>query len=295
MKPISPDSDYSQSSECNNWKIFGHYAMNTQFAIRFPQIQANSRDLLIIAQACFEEIDRLENLFSRYLEDSEITQINQLNTGQSLILNDDTYQILKISFELSQQSEGFFDVTLGNYTLPQKLSQEPILLSPEPSFSIDLVRPVLSCLKKGCSLDLGAIGKGYALDCCREILLSLGIESALLSAGNSTYLTLGTEPWEVVLRGSADQQKIVLKEEALSASGTAIQGSHIINPQKPNQRNYFTENLWVKAKTATYADATSTLCMIAPREIILSLKAQEQYFTELYIEDPLHKKMVRSI
>ena len=266
--------------------------MNTQFAIRFSPIQANPGDLLVIAQACFEEIDRLENLLSRYREDSEITQINQLETGQSLFLNDDTYQILKICFDLQQGSEGFFDITLGNYILQNKLGSESLFSTPEPSFSIDPDRPMLFCLKAGHSLDLGAIGKGYALDRCREILLSLGVESALLSAGNSTYLTLGQESWEIVLQGSVDQQKILIKEEALSASGTAIQGSHIINPQKPNQRNYFTENLWVKAKTATYADASSTFCMVAPQEIIASLKAQQKYFTEIYIEDPKYKKMV---
>lgn len=293
MKPIPPSSNDARSPNLDQARLFGHFAMNTQFAIRFCRTERDPSDLLSVAQACFQEIDRLENLFSRYREDSEISQINQLQPRQSLIVNHDTYQIVKIAFELQQKSEGFFNITLGHYTDPKKLIPIPLLPSSEPTFSLHPTRPIIYCLKRGGSLDLGAIGKGYALDRCGELLLSLGVHAALLSAGNSTYLALGENPWEIVLQGSANYQKVALQKEALSASGTAIQGSHIINPHKPRHQPYFTENLWVKAKTATYADASSTLCMIASQTLIATLKVQKRYFKEIYIEDSPHKNLVR--
>lgn len=131
----------------------------------------------------------------------------------------------------------------------------------EGSLMIDPDKPAIHCLEAGREIDLGGIGKGFALDRVHTLLLDWGIDCALLSAGASTRLAFGDHAWPVSLPGTAEPRTVELRDQALSASGTAIQGSHIVSPRF-NEHNYHHERIWVLARTATTADAWSTAALL---------------------------------
>jgi thiamine biosynthesis lipoprotein len=109
-------------------------------------------------------------------------------------------------------------------------------------------------------IDLGGIGKGFALDRAAEIVAEWGFEDALLTAGPSTVLALGTqdgEPWSVGVNGSGQ----LLTDRALSASGKDVQGAHVLDPRKGQPASGH-EKAWAIAPSAAVADALSTAFMV---------------------------------
>jgi thiamine biosynthesis lipoprotein len=127
--------------------------------------------------------------------------------------------------------------------------------------------------KEGVKIDLGAIGKGYALDKMAELLVQWSIDIALISAGGSTIVPIGTpagmKGWPVAINRPGSKgikEKILLAGCALSASGLQ-KGPHIIDPRndRPAKGKIAA---WTTAKTGARADAISTAFMVMPLEKI---------------------------
>jgi len=278
-----------------NSLLFNHFAMNTTFAIRFPKALSKTHDLAAIAGNCFQEIDRLEDLLSRFREESEIAQINRLKTGEQLILHEDTYHILKQGFELYMLTNGVFNITIGAHTWTKDHQEQAtsFTVNDEGAFSLDPERPIIYCIQEGRQFDLGGIGKGFALDKLKKMLSSLSVSSALLCAGNSTYLAIGEGTWEIALTATKASHKIILEKATLSVSGSTIQGSHIVNPFNLSSDKYEAENLWLITKEASYADAFSTACFLLDRENLKDFLSQHQEIDKVFIEEQESKEIIQ--
>ncbi|MDX6766454.1 MAG: FAD:protein FMN transferase [Candidatus Methylacidiphilales bacterium] len=246
--------------------VHRHEAMATWFEVRLatddPAYAAAA------AREVFRLVDRCESLLSRYREDSEICQIGRLSSGQSLRLSLETFACLRLALDLSQATHGAFDPALG--------APEPDQPLPEQRGRIILDGATLTATLEGppVHLDLGAIGKGHALDLGAAILREWEMDHALLVAGGSSLLALETPPgragWEI---GLSHDSGILLNDAALGASGGAVQGPHILDPRtgQPAHRHHRT---WAHAGSAAEADALSTAAMLltedALREITIS-------------------------
>jgi thiamine biosynthesis lipoprotein len=143
----------------------------------------------------------------------------------------------------------------------------------------------VTCEVEGREIDLGGIGKGFALDQLRQILIEWGAEGGLLTAGASSMLAFGPQAWPVDLTGSAEVIPLFLSNQSLSASGTGVQGDHILHPggkdampEKPFTR------LWVTAPTATLAEIWSTALMLVEPDSILEFIAGETTLTGVYAD-----------
>lgn len=238
---------------------FTHEAMKTVF-----QLRLNSDDAALAKNAalnCFERLDAIEAALSRYIPGSDIWQINHLQTGESLFVSEDCYQCLVLAMRVGQATDGRFDVTLGRLIEHRKTAADTARPALEGQLLVDDARPQVHCVEHGREIDLGGIGKGYALDVMALLCRDWGIAGGLLSAGASTQLAFGSEAWEVTLRGDHHQHQVELRNNALSASGTAIQGSHIVTPAG-SETQYPHNRAWVRTTSAAMADALSTAALL---------------------------------
>ncbi len=240
---------------------FTHDAMNTTFTLRL--YGTDPAQLAAAAREGFDRIDHLEAHLSRFIDTSEISQINQLRAGDTLYLTDDCHHCLLAAMHAYAETGGLFDITLGTLIEHQKAG----LAGPPPAPAGKLIiHPdvaAITCEAPGRSLDLGGIGKGFALDQLRNLLADWEVPGGLLAAGASSLLAYGPEPWPIELPASDGPIWLALQDEALSASGTEMQGSHIIHPGSAGETPaYLGQRVWVAAATATDAEIWSTALML---------------------------------
>lgn len=232
--------------------VFRHEAMATHFEITIAgQGEAYARQA---AAGAFRELDRLEGELSRFVESSDIARANRLANGQSAAIGDDALQCLLIASGIAQATGRAFDAAYGS---EREAGQPP----DAPAFTLDPEAHVLTSRSARLRLDLGAIGKGYALDCLAGVLAEWGVTSACLNGGGSTVLALGPPPdaggWAVGLGEGPARRQLSLAHQALSGSGIAVKGSHLADPRSgaPAPR---TLRAWALAESAAVADALST-------------------------------------
>ncbi len=233
--------------------VHNHRAMATLFQVRLageePEYAAQA------ARTAFDEADRLEKLLSRFKENSEISAIAQLQPGQTLRLSEPTAACLAVAREMEQATEGAFSVTAG----ARRTQAE------SPRWSLDRKKFLIKCDAGKLEFDLGAIGKGFALDRMALELAEWGCPAFLLIAGGSSILAgdppPGTPGWSVGLGEDNSEPRHWLKHGSLSGSGVAVQGRHIFDP-RTGEPATLRERAWAAAPTAAVTDALSTALMV---------------------------------
>ncbi len=251
--------------------IYTHEAMKTAFSIRLDG--ASETFARSATQAAFAHLDEIEGKLSRYRAGSDVWQINHMEAGQSLFVSDLTEECLRIALRALEETEGFFDITLGSLIQHRKDAKDTPMPPLQGCLSIDPSRPVVYCIEPGREIDLGGIGKGYALDRMVDLLKELAGNhalSGLISAGASSHLAFGDRVWQINLRGTHAEKKLSLHNQALSASGIEIQGEHIVRPDGQQIEATHTR-LWVQHQKAADADFWSTAAMLMPLKTLLEL------------------------
>jgi len=231
----------------------------------------------------FDEIDRIDRLLSKYNPESEIFKLNRSGLIKA---SPETFFIINKSIELSKATNGAFDITVEplmqlwgftnkNYRIPNKreikntlklIGSDKIILNKENN-TIKFKLPKMR-------IDLGAIAKGYALDCAVRKLKGAGIKSCLINAGGQIYC-LGdflSEPWRVGIRGK--NKKIIttlkLRNKAISTSGDyeqffikeSVSYGHILNPKTGYPAKTGISSVSVIADYGLTADALSTAIFV---------------------------------
>ncbi|MEN9811450.1 MAG: Thiamine biosynthesis lipoprotein ApbE precursor [Verrucomicrobiota bacterium] len=233
---------------------FQHEAMATFWELTLPGAEpAYARQA---AQAAFRELDRLEGELSRFIEHSVISRANRLPPGGDLTLTPDVLACLLVAAEVSVATGRAFD--------PAFRSSRPPNLPPElPPYFLDPETHRLTSRAERLDLDLGAVGKGYALDCLADLLREWGFPAAHLNAGGSSVLAFGDEAtagdgWTAgLVDGEGHRIPVTLRDASLSGSGTEEQGGHLMDPRNGRTAEA-RPRAWALAPSAAQADALST-------------------------------------
>ncbi len=281
---------------------FSHEAMATRFEIIIADTAVDYAGQA--AEAAFNDIDELEATLSRYRSDSDLARIAKLRTGGQLGVSLATFDCLSLAKDVAAETGGAFDVTIGPiYKLwrmkdgSMRAPSEDAQAGARKRTGIHLFDLHPDGLKiethtDGLEIDLGGIGKGYALDQAADVLRQWEINAALLNSGDSTVLAMDApEESEAWLVGAGDEgaPPVRLENRALSGSGFAVKGSHIIDPRSglPAPITKGKERTWAAAPTAALADALSTAFIVMDREEIDALCARYEEIEAILLDPAL--------
>ncbi len=236
----------------------------------------------------FQEIARIENLLSKYIPESEVSRLNK---SGSLKLNPETFYVLRKSEEFCRLTNGAFDITVGplmglwGFTdgkFRQPSEEEikntlgftgcgKIILRPTDN-SAEFAAP-------GVKIDLGGIGKGYALDCAVRKLKERGITNCLINAGGQISALGGRfgKPWKVAVknpRARGVRGFLKLNDRSVSTSGDYEQYftrgeqrfAHILDPRTGRPARSGIISVTVVAGDGLTADALSTSIFVLGRQ-----------------------------
>jgi len=289
------------------WIRVHRRAMACRFEITLASSEAAS---VPAAHDALNEIDRLEDELSVFRETSVISEINRRAAREPVSVDERVYALLRSCGDLHRDTAGAFDITSTPLSRCWGFLQREGRLPPTPAIAaaracvgfdgvvLDDSPRSVRFARAGMELNLGAIGKGYALDRVGTAMRHAGVAHALLSAGRSSLLAIGGRDggWliEVVsLRaGGAPLAHVHLRNAALGTSGTGeqfviVDGTrygHVIDPRTGWPASGVA-SATVIASTAAVADALSTAFLIGGVELADRYCAQHPDVVVLITED----------
>ncbi|MGQ9505214.1 MAG: FAD:protein FMN transferase [Thermogutta sp.] len=152
-----------------------------------------------------ERIRELNNVFSDYDTTSEVRRLCETaGLGRKVRVSDDLWRLLEISLNISQQTDGAFDVTVGPLSRLWRRARMSKEMPPAWRFEeakqvvgyqlvkMDPVNRTVELLRPGMRLDFGAVAKGYAIDAALAVMQAQGVTSALVDLGGD--IGLGDPP-----------------------------------------------------------------------------------------------------
>ena len=269
------------------WQHISRTAMACRFEVTTPLSQANG---VRVASAALDEVERLEAQLTIFREDSEVSLLNQHAAERAVYVEASLFDLLQRSWQLAQETDGAFDITSG--TLSQCwgfLRREGRIPTPDEiaaamaltgsgKLLFDEEARTIRFAQSGVKINLGSIGKGYALDC---IAKQHQLRNALLSAGSSSFLALGRgagNGWTAGVRHPEHKERrlaiVHLCDAALSTSGGEEQFfeyegqryGHIIDPRSGWPADRVT-TVSVIAPSAALTDALATAFYVGGKEL----------------------------
>ena len=206
--------------ELRDVRRYSHEAMATVFEVY--AVHPDERYAAQAAQAAFDLADRLEGELSRFRSNSDITRVNHLAAGERTSVGPSTLECLVIARHLFELTGGAFDISIGTGLASLELNADDFQVR---------------ATTDGVQVDLGGIGKGYAVDLMAELLEEWGLERALVHGGFSSVLALeappGRDGWPLTLSDPAAPSRVLsrvsIRQMALSASGVRKR-DHIVDP-----------------------------------------------------------------
>ncbi|OGP70841.1 MAG: hypothetical protein A2W09_04660 [Deltaproteobacteria bacterium RBG_16_50_11] len=216
--------------------LFKYHQVLMGTVVEVTLIDESEKEAQKAALQAFQEIKRIEQLMSLWIESSDISQINRSAGKGWRKVSSETMEVIKTAQKISELSEGGFDVTVGPLVeLWRRAREKGIPPSNEgvkrslnlvnfKELSVDSEKGVY-LRKEGMSVDLGGIAKGYAVDKAFERLRNLGYKNLIINAGGDLRAggTKFDQPWTIGIQHPRESQKnmakVSISDEAIATSG----------------------------------------------------------------------------
>jgi thiamine biosynthesis lipoprotein len=283
---------------------FSRRAMATVFEVVLP---CGGPAAQRAAEAALDVIDRLEGQLTVYRTSSEVSRLNRIAAAAPVPLEAKLFELLTVCDGISRATGGAFDVTAGPlikaWGFFRRAGRVPDAAELADvrcrvgyrHLQFDPNRRSVRFTRPGLEINLGSIGKGFALDAASERLSRAGIADALLSGGNSSVLAVGDRTWEVGLQHPQARRRlgvVRLRGRALGVSGATHQSfryngrtyGHVLDPRS-GEPAVGVALAAALAPTAAEADALATAFYVLGAEGTRSYCAANPHVSAVVLPD----------
>ncbi|MEE9219475.1 MAG: FAD:protein FMN transferase [Acidobacteriota bacterium] len=266
------------------------YIMGAPLEVRAFAVAHRREQVAQALDAALDEVERLDAVLSNWRNDSELSNLNRAAAVAPFICSPDLFDALEASLAAAAATGGAFEPRLEPWIAALGLRSAepdagpPAVLPLRGSFEAPLQRIVkldpgrrgVSFARAGIALNLGGIGKGYALDRAARLLRERGIEAALLNFGGQV-LALGAPPgepgWIAEVADPRDRFRpalvLTLRDVSAATSANTQRGAwrdgewigHVLDPESGRPAP-FPGSATAVAPDATRADAYATALLV---------------------------------
>ncbi|MCM8772881.1 MAG: FAD:protein FMN transferase [Candidatus Omnitrophica bacterium] len=251
------------------------FLLGTIFEIKIEKVKNDQK----ILDQTVEFIREMENKFSVFKRDSEVSKLNKLKKYK---VSEDVLEVIKKAIEISKLTDGAFDITckplIDLYKLKSKKNQLPDEKEIKRVLkNIGWEKIKISekevILEKEMEIDLGGIAKGYIVDRVVEFLKNKGIKNGLVNAGGDIYCW-GKNPegeeWKIGIENPFKEGEIIaifsITDRGIATSGNYkrfykvknLKIGHIVNPITGNIVFNSPVSVTVIGPNCTEADGLAT-------------------------------------
>ncbi|MFC1657693.1 FAD:protein FMN transferase [Candidatus Moduliflexota bacterium] len=252
-------------------------------------------------ERAFEEFERIDGVMSGYLPGSEVSKINREAAGGPVDAGSEVLALLGEAIDVSRESGGAFDITVGPLMELYRFDEGGEVPSSEDigralasvghgKIDVDGERGTVAFSEEGVKIDLGGIGKGYAVDRAAAVLAAEGVTNAIIDAGGDLRL-LGHRPgkdfWRIGIRHPREPGRFLLSidlaDRAVVTSGDYerffMRGDerfhHLLDPSTGLPARGC-QSVTVIARSTAAADAYATAAFVlGPERGLAYLRALE--------------------
>jgi len=217
--------------ESDGRELRSQLVMDTKVDVTLYGLSA--REATVISREMFEEMERLEQILSRHVPDSDISRINQAAGQEWVSVERETVELLQEAVEAARLMDGAFDPTVGallrlwgfgteeprvpgDQELEQALEQVDY-----EQIQIDEANSRVFLARSGMSIDVGGIAKGFIVDRGQEVTAAAGVKAAFINAGGDISIR-GQRPaggkWRVAVQDPHSPQEWIAIIEMESGS-----------------------------------------------------------------------------
>jgi FAD:protein FMN transferase len=259
-----------------------------------------------------------------WTDSSEVSKVNAAAGVKPVKVGAETFAVIERAVDISKKSGGIFDISVGAFKGLWKFDEDMDLSLPKDEdvkarlalvgykdIVLNKAKRTVFLKRKGMSINLGGIAKGYAVDKVAALIKKAGFTDFMVQAGGDMYVSgkKGKDPWVVGIRdprGARDEMFALMPIEnhSFSTSGDYERGfvkdgvryHHILDPRS-GQPAHTSRSVTIRAKDAFTADAWSKVMFIAGWQA--GLKMIEKYklvdFEVVWVDDKNELHMTPAI
>lgn len=240
-----------------------------------------------------DEITRIEKLISSWDPNSQTSEVNRNAGIKEVVVDSELYELIERALGISRLTDGAFDISYASMDKIWKFDGSmTVMPSPETikksvvdvgyeNISIDTTAGTVYLKKKGMKIGFGAIGKGYAADRAKQLLMNKGVPAGIINASgdmNTWGLQPNGETWKVAITNPMDKKKayglLPIKNGAVVTSGNyekfvtfnGTRYTHIIDPRTGYPSSGIL-SVTVFAPRAELADALATSVFVMGKDV----------------------------
>ena len=283
--------------------------MGTTYSIKI--IALPDEQQAMIRAGIEKRIHSVNANMSTYLSDSEVSKFNRSKVGEWYPLSRATLDVIALSLDISKQSSGAFDITVGPLIELWGFGTKDTANTPPTQEVVDQARSqvgyqalqihnteLMIQKKKAVTIDLSAIAKGYAVDVVADYLDSQKIQRYLVEIGGEMRVrgfSPRNTPWRIGVEKPVSERRIPQRAINLTGSAIATSGdyrnyyevdgqrySHTINPATGYPARHQLASVTVVHASAALADAWATALNVLGPVVGFKL-AQSQHLAAYFI------------
>ncbi len=280
-------------------RIFRRQQILMGTAFEFALVHHNDSAAQALLDQCVAETIRLEAILSEWQDSSEVSEVNRQSGRAWVDVSDELFDLTGRCVELSRITQGAFDISFRGMDLWEFDGKE---LATWPDSQ--LIRYQLSTMgyqdiefaehkriklaREGMAIGFGAVGKGFAADVIKEMMIDEGVEAGVINASGD-LTTWGTRPdgrdWIIGITNPNIPEGLKfglkLSDRSIATSGSyekyftfqAKRFAHIINP-KTGIPVWDKKSVSVISNSAELSDALATAFFVMDTEVALDLANQ---------------------